>query len=167
MADRASNKSANGSAAALGKNTPSTSNGTSQKDMPTRHSPIAPLAPLEYLQNQRRGSITDPSLHAASMNSNSKLNTNYRQQPEPTSASSGSTHNESSLKSHTSDPRPASPYVFGDATSHSTDSNSQIRKLLRSPSNDHPHKRPASALSHGESRVPDDRNNQGGQGMLR
>lgn|ERR1700722_141370 len=29
------------------------------------HSPIAPLAPLEYLQNQRRGSITDPSLHAA------------------------------------------------------------------------------------------------------
>ncbi|OBZ76596.1 hypothetical protein A0H81_04064 [Grifola frondosa] len=29
-----------------------------------RYSPITPLAPLEYLQNQRRGSITDPSLHA-------------------------------------------------------------------------------------------------------
>ena len=31
----------------------------------TRHSPVTPLAPLEFLQNQRRGSITDPSLHAA------------------------------------------------------------------------------------------------------
>ena len=31
----------------------------------SRHSPLTPLAPLEFLQNQRRGSITDPSLHAA------------------------------------------------------------------------------------------------------
>src|ERR1700722_10483578 len=38
-----------------------------KKDIP-RHSPVAPLAPLEYLQNQRRGSITDPSLHAAAPN---------------------------------------------------------------------------------------------------
>lgn len=30
-----------------------------------RYSPTTPLVPLEYLQNQRRGSITDPSLHAA------------------------------------------------------------------------------------------------------
>ena len=37
--------------------TPSTTN--------TRHSPVTPLAPLEFLQNQRRGSITDPSLHVA------------------------------------------------------------------------------------------------------
>ncbi|KAF5363699.1 hypothetical protein D9756_000622 [Leucocoprinus leucothites] len=28
-------------------------------------SPMGPLAPLEYLQTQRRGSITDPQLHAA------------------------------------------------------------------------------------------------------
>jgi hypothetical protein len=31
----------------------------------SRHSPVTPLAPLEFLQNQRRGSITDPSLHVA------------------------------------------------------------------------------------------------------
>ncbi len=37
-------------------------------DMPARHSPAPPLAPLEFLQNQRRGSITDPSLHAANLN---------------------------------------------------------------------------------------------------
>jgi hypothetical protein len=30
-----------------------------------QHSSVPPLAPLEYLQNQPRGSITDPSLHAA------------------------------------------------------------------------------------------------------
>ncbi|KAI0347536.1 hypothetical protein BDW22DRAFT_1342308 [Trametopsis cervina] len=35
----------------------------------SRHSPVAPLAPLEFLQNQRRGSITDPSLHAAASSS--------------------------------------------------------------------------------------------------
>ena len=31
-----------------------------------RHSPVASLASLEFLQNQRRGSITDPSLHSFS-----------------------------------------------------------------------------------------------------
>ncbi|KAK0206560.1 hypothetical protein DFS33DRAFT_1372838 [Desarmillaria ectypa] len=33
-----------------------------------------------------------------------------------------------------SDPRPSSPYVFGEATSRSGDGNAQLRKLLRSPS---------------------------------
>ncbi|KAK2466212.1 hypothetical protein APHAL10511_001854 [Amanita phalloides] len=32
---------------------------------PAPPSPVAPLAPLDFLQSHRRGSITDPSLHAA------------------------------------------------------------------------------------------------------
>ncbi|KAG5652436.1 hypothetical protein H0H81_005032 [Sphagnurus paluster] len=79
------------------------------KDAQARPSP-PPLAPLHYLQNQRRGSITDPSLHAASI---VKLNTGYRDNP-----------------GHES-PRSTSPFVFGDAT---PSEGLQIRNLLRSPS---------------------------------
>ncbi|KAJ6599064.1 hypothetical protein DFH09DRAFT_1129993 [Mycena vulgaris] len=87
-------------------------------NQPSRHSPVAPLAPLEFLQNQRRGSITDPSLHATPrQNINSPF---FRQD-----------------KSNLSEPRPTSPYVFGSAT-HPADS-AQLRKLLRSPSPEHPH----------------------------
>ncbi|KAJ7498920.1 hypothetical protein FB451DRAFT_16237 [Mycena latifolia] len=87
-----------------------------------RHSPVAPLAPLEFLQNQRRGSITDPSLHATPrQNINSQF---FR-------------HDKSS-----SDPRPSSPYVFGSAT-HAADS-AQLRNLLRSPS---PHSDPQGSSS--------------------
>ncbi|KDR83738.1 hypothetical protein GALMADRAFT_133154 [Galerina marginata CBS 339.88] len=110
-----------------------------------RHSPVASLASLEFLQNQRRGSITDPSLHAVS---GIKLNTNYRHPSDyHASASSGpsSAHQESSSKSYFPEPRPSSPYVFGDATVHSLDSNSQLRKLLHSPSSDH---RSPPSLSH-------------------
>lgn len=32
---------------------------------PSPPSPVAPLAPLDFLQSHRRGSITDPALHAA------------------------------------------------------------------------------------------------------
>ena len=40
-------------------------------------SSVPPLAPLEYLQNQQRGSITDPSLHvAARINKASSSNSN-------------------------------------------------------------------------------------------
>ena len=39
------------------------SGGLRAQNSPSRPSP-PPLAPLEYLQSQRRGSITDPSLHA-------------------------------------------------------------------------------------------------------
>lgn len=143
------------------KNNVSSHNGTSQKDS-ARHSPVAPLAPLEYLQNQRRGSITDPSLHAASTHSSSKLNTSYRQQPEPHSASPGtsSAHHESSSKTHQSDPRPASPYVFGDATVHPADS---IRKLLHSPSSE---QRTSPSLLHENSRGNQERNVSGGQGLI-
>ncbi|KAJ7781237.1 hypothetical protein B0H16DRAFT_1497581 [Mycena metata] len=79
-----------------------------------------PLAPLEFLQNQRRGSITEPSLHAAALHATPRQSINsqfFRQD-----------------KSNHSQPRPASPYTFGSAT-HTAD-NTQLRKLLRTPSPD-------------------------------
>ncbi|KAJ7890798.1 hypothetical protein B0H13DRAFT_2039849 [Mycena leptocephala] len=78
----------------------------------SRHSP-PPLAPLEFLQNQRRGSITDPSLHATPRQN---INSSFFRQD----------------KASLSEPRPASPYVFGSAN-HAPD-NTHLRKLLRSPS---------------------------------
>ncbi|KAJ7068277.1 hypothetical protein C8F01DRAFT_1050298 [Mycena amicta] len=79
---------------------------------PSRDSTVAPLVPLEVLQNlnQRRGSITDPSLHATPRQS---VNPQF-------------------FRPDKADPRPASPYVFGSATHD----NPQLRKLLRSPSPD-------------------------------
>ncbi|KAJ6539349.1 hypothetical protein B0H19DRAFT_1178566 [Mycena capillaripes] len=79
------------------------------------HNPSArhsPLAPLEFLQTHRRGSITDPSLHAT---------------PRQTINSQFFRHDKS-------EPRPASPFVFGSATD-----NNHLRKLLRTPSPDHSH----------------------------
>ncbi|KAJ7179132.1 hypothetical protein C8R46DRAFT_1072592 [Mycena filopes] len=81
------------------------------------------LAPLEFLQNQRRGSITDPSLHALhaghpAPRQNMNINSQFFRQD----------------KSNLSE-RPASPYVFGSAT-HTAD-NTHLRKLLRTPSPDH------------------------------
>jgi hypothetical protein len=136
--------SASGPLTASAKSTFAT-NGSFHKET-ARHSP-PPLAPLLYLQTHRRGSITDPSLHAAPMNSSITLNTSYRQPfDQPGSASSGpsSARHDSSPKNHASDPRPVSPYVFGDATPHLSDNSLQIRNLLRSPSVD----RSSSALSH-------------------
>ncbi|KAF7301702.1 Transcription initiation factor [Mycena indigotica] len=78
----------------------------------SRDSTIGPLVPLEILQNQRRGSITDPSLHATPRQS---VNPHF-------------------FRPEKADPRPASPYVFGSATHD----NPQLRKLLRSPSPDNP-----------------------------
>ncbi|KAJ7095387.1 hypothetical protein B0H15DRAFT_938070 [Mycena belliarum] len=89
------------------------SNGASN-NLPARHSSVAPLAPLEFLQNQRRGSITDPSLHAATPRQS--VNSQFFRQD----------------KSNLSEPRPSSPYVFGSAT-HAADS-AQLRNLLRTPS---------------------------------
>lgn len=130
----------------------SKTNSSFHKDPSSRHSP-PPLAPLHYLQNHRRGSITDPSLHAASMNTNIKLNTHYRQSSDqPGSASSGpsSAHHDSSLKTHHSGPRPSSPYIFGDATPHVADNTPQIRNLLRSPSIEQNNSRPPSASPHSQ-----------------
>jgi hypothetical protein len=101
---------------------------SSSMRQPSRHSPVAPLAPLEYLQNQRRGSITDPSLHAAPTNHPIPNHNGFRQS-ESSSGTSLSAH-EITHKTSSSDLRPNSPYTFGDATSQ------PIRKLLRSPSTD-------------------------------
>ncbi|KAF9009046.1 hypothetical protein BDQ17DRAFT_1236208 [Cyathus striatus] len=119
---------------------------------PAKLSPIAPLAPLEYLQNQRRGSITDPSLHAAPLASAAKHTAPYRSPEQPSSTSSSSTpfHDISAKASILNDPRPSSPYVFGDATAqaiHPADTNAQLRKLLRSPSLDHSSRRSPPILS--------------------
>ncbi|KAJ3869582.1 hypothetical protein EV359DRAFT_59692 [Lentinula novae-zelandiae] len=88
---------------------------------PAIKSPSMPLAPLEYLQqNQRRGSITDPSLHAAPL---PPVNPQISRQV--ASNSSGPTSPGSI--------GPSSTYVFGDATATTSD-NSALRKILRSPS---------------------------------
>lgn len=97
------------------------------RDTAARVSSPGPLAPLEYLQNQRRGSITDPSLHAASINSQL-----LRHQHQNASSVSHDSANK-----NPADPRPTSPYVFGNATSHIAENSPQLRKLLRSPSLDH------------------------------
>jgi hypothetical protein len=142
-----------------------TTNGSSHRD--TRLSP-PPLAPLLYLQTYRRGSITDPSLHATPMNSSITLNTNYRlDQPGSTSSGPPSAHHDSSPKNHLSDPRPASPYVFGDATPHITDNSPQIRNLLRSPSIEQNNNRSSLVLPHEGNHLSADgiSNNSGGQNI--
>jgi len=92
--------------------------------MPTSEDPSTqraiPLASLEYLQSQRRGSITDPSLHAA------KHPQNLRVVSEPSSSSS-------TPQDPRDEPRPSSTFVFGDATAQVSDG-AGLRKLLRSPS---------------------------------
>ncbi|KAG6817410.1 hypothetical protein H0H87_009055 [Tephrocybe sp. NHM501043] len=101
---------------------PHTANGSASKEAASRPSP-PPLAPLQYLQNQRRVSATDPSLRAVS---NMKLNTGFRPPGEqPSSASSGGSSTQQEA-------RPVSPYVFGDATPHMGGGEMQIRNLLRS-----------------------------------
>jgi hypothetical protein len=101
-----------------------------------RHSPATSLASLEFLQNQRRGSITDPSLHTL------KSNNAYRHQADQSS------HQDSVSRSYMSDPRPTSPYVFGDATAHAVEPGSHLRKLLHSPSSEHIAHRSTPPMSH-------------------
>jgi hypothetical protein len=73
------------------------------------HSSVPPLAPLEYLQNQRKGSITDPSLHAAGSNINAVNKNN---------------------------PRPAPSFVFSDVTARNAEESiPKIRKGRSSISN--------------------------------
>ncbi|KAL6299702.1 hypothetical protein BKA93DRAFT_577639 [Sparassis latifolia] len=100
----------------------------------SRYSPVTPLAPLEFLQNQRRGSITDPSLHASPPMSHSHSGVNsippsLRVDPVSGISVSSSSH-EPQRKSSFSHPRPESPYKFGEASTE----NANIRRILRSPS---------------------------------
>lgn len=79
--------------------------------------PSSDLAPLEYLQQHRRGSITDPSLHAASPNANlGHSNTTLSAPSRSGTPSSKSTpaHEQNGVTPQ--DSRPAPSYVFGDAT---------------------------------------------------
>ncbi|KAG9317292.1 hypothetical protein JVU11DRAFT_1489 [Chiua virens] len=91
---------------------------SSSKDT-QRHSPLISLPPLDYLQQHRRGSLTDPSLHAST---SGKLSLRSQTPSQPFPA-----------------PRPAANYVFGDTTPaqfHPDHSTKQMRKILRSPSLD-------------------------------
>ncbi|KAI5125009.1 hypothetical protein M0805_007433 [Coniferiporia weirii] len=103
------------------------------QDSSARHSPAPPLAPLEFLQNQRRGSITDPSLHAASPSSQhsamlssspgAPAPSSYRQQGQDlllAQAHPFSRQLESLPKGTSRAARPTSPFIFGDASAQPT-----------------------------------------------
>ncbi|KAH9936958.1 hypothetical protein B0H21DRAFT_758298 [Amylocystis lapponica] len=130
----------------------STSTGNTQsKVLPSstgssRHSPVTPLAPLEYLQNQRRGSITDPSLHAGPPShthlnasaASSNISPSFRHSDSgsgsgPYASSSSQDPQARNLIAH---PRPDSPYKFGDASAQPDGAHAHIRRYLRSPSSD-------------------------------
>jgi hypothetical protein len=120
----------------------------------SRNSPVPPLAPLEYLQNQRRGSITDPSLHAANPSpyvNSSKSNNAHTPSFRPPEILTSTSREKIKLF----EPRPMSPYVFGDATPHSSDP-ANIRRLLHSPSidDDETHSLPSPNECQGVSRPP-------------
>ncbi|KAG6332600.1 hypothetical protein ID866_6491 [Astraeus odoratus] len=103
----------------------------SHKDS-SRHSPGISLPPLDYLQQQRRGSVTDPSLHAASAGPSAARQLDGTDaRPFPPSSRS-----RRAIASFAG-PRPAANYVFGDSSlssSSSEPSSKQMRKILRSPS---------------------------------
>ncbi|KIJ56691.1 hypothetical protein M422DRAFT_238306 [Sphaerobolus stellatus SS14] len=102
---------------------------TGRRLSPQTH-PHKPLAPLEYLQNQRRGSITDPSLHASSSGPSGNHQHHYQHQQQARSQEQRGKRSPRTF-------RPTSPFVFGDASVHPPDlSNPSIRRLLRSPSNE-------------------------------
>lgn len=121
-----------------------------QRDLGPTKSPA--LASLEWLQTQRRGSITDPSLHAAPTTHNAmKVNTVFRQpieQPNSASTAPSPVHHDPGYKPHLPDPRPASPYVFGDATPQPAEHGAQLRKLLHTPLTEQSGPRLASSVSH-------------------
>lgn len=97
--------------------------------------PLQPLAPLEYLQNQRRGSITDPSLHA--LPPDPALNHHYHYQHHSQQQQQPILTAEQRVKRSPRTIRPSSPFVFGDASVDPPDlSNPNIRRHLRSPSNE-------------------------------
>ncbi|KAI0750850.1 hypothetical protein C8Q80DRAFT_1306939 [Daedaleopsis nitida] len=105
----------------------------------SRQNPVTPLAPLEFLQNQRRGSITDPSLHAGPhpptfpVAGPSGISSPFRRPESPATSFPSSASHES--RRSFSQSRPLSPYKFGDASSQPIESpNAHLRRLLRSPS---------------------------------
>jgi hypothetical protein len=95
---------------------------------PSRHSPIAPLAPLEYLQNQRRGSITDPSLHAAATNNMNHSHVNHHAFRQTETSGTTLPFHDSVQRISSADLHTNPSYTFGETATQ------QFRKLLRSPS---------------------------------
>lgn len=94
------------------------------------------LAPLELLQSHRRGSITDPSLHASGSSNvptfpmkttSSRLHERGERPPPLWEGERGEMIE-----------GPTSKFRFGDATPapKAVNENSQLRKLLRSPTED-------------------------------
>ncbi|RPD67134.1 hypothetical protein L226DRAFT_529526 [Lentinus tigrinus ALCF2SS1-7] len=120
---------------------------TSSPSMSSRQTPVTPLAPLEFLQNHRRGSITDPSLHAgpspptfAGGPAASSISSPFRRPDSPaTSFPPPPGHEPRRSFSQT---RPLSPYKFGEASAQPGESPSaHLRRVLRSPSADTPDRR--------------------------
>ncbi|KAH9853445.1 hypothetical protein C2E23DRAFT_859040 [Lenzites betulinus] len=112
---------------------------SSSPSMGPRQAPVTPLPPLEFLQNQRRGSITDPALHAgpapptflsAAAATQPAISSPFRRPDSPATNFASSSHEH--RRSH-SQSRPHSPYKFGDASAAPTES-PNLRRLLRSPS---------------------------------
>ncbi|KAH7887737.1 hypothetical protein F5I97DRAFT_1806207 [Phlebopus sp. FC_14] len=89
----------------------------------TRPSPVISLPPLDHLDQLRRGSLTDPSLHAASASSPASRHLDGDHPPPVLHQ----------MLTVPTAPRPAANYVFGD-TSSSEPSSKQMRRILRSPS---------------------------------
>lgn len=110
-----------------------------------RHPSVKPLAPLELLQNQRRGSITDPSLFSSpfgssSTNFGSKTLPALRHTDSPLGTSAPSTSQNSANCMAAVLPRPASPYKFGDASTRQDSGPNDRDKdgMNRSPSTEPP-----------------------------
>ena len=127
---------------------------TSSPSLGSRQTSITPLAPLEFLQNQRRGSITDPSLHAgpnpptfpAGPAASSSISSPFRRPDSPATSFSSSAPRES--RRSFSQSRPLSPYKFGDASPQPNESpNANLRRLLRSPSVDTGRRTPTQAMA--------------------
>ncbi len=123
---------------------------THPRDPLSKHSPVTSLASLEYLQAHRRGSITDPSLHAAHLSSGVKLGSTYRHPHDLSLSASSSGHSSLPLDpiQDLPDPRPTSPFVFGNATPRVTEHASQLRKILHSPTSDHQSSHRLTPMSH-------------------
>ena len=114
---------------------------TSSPSLTPRQTSVTPLAPLEFLQNQRRGSITDPSLHAGphpptfpgGPPGSSGITSPFRRPESPATSYPSSASHES--RRSFSQSRPLSPYKFGDASAQPGESpNAHLRRVLRSPS---------------------------------
>ena len=97
-----------------------------------RHSPAPPLAPLEFLQSQRRGSLTDPSLHVAPIAAGNGNQSSSQFRQLDILLSPHSKHGES--RSRNTRPPPlstssSSAYTFGDPSTQPSSSSSLTSRI--------------------------------------